>query len=122
METRQIVEADRPMVDTDTTELLEQFLASEVGVDITFRMRVHTEFYAIMDSDVLVMSEARGAWTGAAAETGGMLRQLLELTRARLGRNVIPIQCNPSDTASVSFRACMEMIDKAVESGRQESL
>ncbi|HPF38357.1 MAG TPA: hypothetical protein P5081_04760 [Phycisphaerae bacterium] len=122
METRQIVEADRPIVETDTTELLEQFLASEVGVDITFRMRVHTEFYAIMDSDVLVMSEARGAWTGAAAETGGMLRQLLEMTRARLGRSVFPVQCNPNDTTSASFRTCVEMIDKAVESGRQESL
>ncbi|MCB9853395.1 MAG: hypothetical protein H6819_09900 [Phycisphaerales bacterium] len=115
VESKQILEAD-------TTELLEEFLASEVGSDITFRMRLHTDYYAIMDSDVLVLSESSGAWNGPAAETAGMLRQLLEMSRARLGRNVIPVRCNPNNAQSEPFRACIALIDKAVEAGRQDAL
>lgn len=115
MESKQILEAD-------TTELLEEFLASEVGSDITFRMRLHTEYYAIMDSDVLVMSESSGLWNGAAAETAGMLSQLLEMSRARLGRNVQPVRCNPNNAQSEAFQACIKVIQKAVEAGRQDAL
>lgn len=115
MESKQIIEAD-------TSELLEEFLASEVGADISHRMRLHSEYYAIMDSDILVLSESRGSWTGAAAQISNMLRQLLDSTRANVGRQVHAMQCNPNGGMTVPFRACLEMIDKAVEAGRRESL
>lgn len=115
MESKQILEAD-------ASELLEEFLASEVGTDISFRMRLHSDYYAIMDSDILVLSESGGSWNGAAAESAGMLRQLLEIARSSMGRCVHVIKCNPNCTASEPFRSCVALMEKSLESGRQEGL
>ncbi len=116
IESKQIVEGEA------SAEMVEEFLASDVGAEIACRMRLHSEYYAIMESDILLLSESRGPWTGTAAESASMLGQLLDSTRARLDRHMHLVQCNPDDRSSQQYQAAMKHIDDAVETGRLDGL
>lgn len=115
MESRQILESD-------ALDLLEEFQLSEIGADITYRMKLHTEYYAIMDSDVLVLSESSGPWNGAAIKAAKMLNDYLETARSELNREVKLTRCNPADASSPMSRSCLAMIDQVIEAGRQDAI
>ena len=65
--------------DDEPMEIVEAFLASDIGADIICRMRLQSEYQGLLDSDIVLLNEANGLWTGMAAEAGQLVSRFLEV-------------------------------------------
>jgi len=97
---------------------LEEFLASELGAELTARCQLQSAYHGIIESDVVVMAASTGnVATGACA---ARIEQMLQVLRERLGRRTWFGVCDPCDAEDPLGRQCLAHIQSTAEAARYQ--
>ena len=97
---------------------IEDFLNSDVGIEITARMQLQPEYHAIMDSDVILLNVGLSHDEAVTARCARRLDALLETLRQRLGRQHWFVACNPLDYDDPRCQRGLEKIESLLEAAK----
>lgn len=74
-----------------------EFLNSDIGMEVSARMMLHPAYHAVVESDVILLNEGLPSDCQAIAELSKQLDTLLEGVRRQLKRQAWFASCNPLD-------------------------
>lgn len=107
-----------PDAKTQPAQSVEDFLNSDVGMEIAARMQLQSEYHAIMDSDVIILNVGLSHDEAVTARCAKRLDALLETLRQRLRRQSWFIACDPFDGDDPRCRRGLERIEALLNAAK----
>lgn len=108
-------------VQSGHAQSVEEFLASDVGAEITSRMQLQPAYHPIIDSDVILLNEAVEHDADTCRQCAEKLEALLENLRRRLDRQPWFAVCDPSDEQDPLAERALQKIEALLEAAKDSA-
>lgn len=104
-----------------SAQSVEEFLASDVGTEITSRMQLQPEYHSIIESDVVLLNEALGRNGDLTEQCAQRIETLLENLRLRLDRQPWFAVCDPADERDSLAQRALQKIEALLKAAKESA-